>query len=149
MAKTIPDRVAKRAYEKFVPSENGCYISTYSTASHGYAQVGWQDPGMKRSAMTTAHRAAWTHVHGQIPERMDIDHICRNHRCVNVDHLRLLTPEDNRRRNKGDYELGLSCKRDHPPGARVKTKRGMVCRDCNLARIAAFQERKRAKEAAA
>lgn len=144
MSKTIPARVAKRAYEKFVEDENGCYISTYSVASHGYAQIGWQDPGMKRSDMTTAHRAAWTHVHGQIPERMDIDHreTC-DRRCVNVDHLRLLTPEENRRRNKGDYELGLNCKRDHPPEARVRTKRGMVCRDCNLARIREFNERKR------
>ena len=143
MQKTIPERVAKRAYERWTDGENECHISTYSVASHGYAQIGWQDPGMKRSDMTTAHRAAWTHVHGQIPERMDIDHVCRNPRCVNVEHLRLLTPEDNRRRNKGDYELGLNCKRDHPPESRVRTGRGMVCRDCNLARIHEFYERKR------
>lgn len=142
--KMIPARAAQRAYEKFVPDSNGCYISTYSVASHGYAQVGWRDFVTKKNDATTAHRAAWTHVHGQIPERMDIDHICRNHRCVNVDHLRLLTPEDNRRRNKGDYELGQSCKRGHPPEARVRTDRGMVCRDCNTARVREFYARKRA-----
>ena len=147
--KIIPARAAERAYERFTVDENGCYISTYSVASHGYAQVGWKVCGSTRNDGTTAHRAAWTHVHGQIPERMDIDHICRNHRCVNVDHLRLLSPEENRRRCKSDFPEGQSCKRNHPPSARVKTERGMVCRDCNLARIAAFNERKRAKESAA
>ncbi|MDD7813696.1 HNH endonuclease signature motif containing protein [Mycobacterium sp. CSUR Q5927] len=143
--KAIPDRVTKRAYEKYIEDENGCYISTYSTGSHGYAQVGWQlSNGAKRIDCTTAHRAAWTHVHGQIPERMDIDHreTC-DRRCVNVDHLRLLTPEENRRRCKGDFKIGQSCKRGHPPGARVKTKRGMVCRMCNTARVREFYERKR------
>jgi len=148
--KVIPDRAARRAYEKFVSDENGCYISTYSVGSHGYAQVGWQiGNGAKRIDCTTAHRAAWTHVHGQIPERMDIDHMCRNHRCVNVDHLRLLSPEENRRRCKGDFPEGQSCKRGHPPTARKKTDRGMVCQMCNAARIKAFYERKRTKSCAA
>lgn len=148
MTGDIPERVAKRAYEKWTLGQNGCHISTYSVASHGYAQIGWQDKGMSRSAMTTAHRASWTHVHGQIPERMDIDHMCRNHRCVNVDHLRLLSPEENRRRCKGDFPEGQSCKRGHPPTARKKTERGMVCQMCNAARIKEFYERKRAHAAA-
>ena len=149
--KVIPDRVTKRAYDKFTLGKNGCYISTYSTGSHGYAQVGWQiGDGSKRIDCTTAHRAAWTHVHGQIPERTDIDHRQEcDRRCVNVDHLRLLTPEENRRRNKGDFPEGQSCKRNHPPSARKRTKRGMVCQMCNTARVREFHERKRAKKLAA
>lgn len=41
----IPDRVAERAATKYETSEDGCWISTYSVASHGYAQIGWQDAG--------------------------------------------------------------------------------------------------------
>lgn len=142
--KVIPARAAMRAYEKFVPDENGCYISTYSVASHGYAQVGWRDFVRKKNDATTAHRAAWTHVHGQIPKRTDIDHRQEcDRRCVNVDHLRLLSPEENRRRNKGDYEMGMSCKRGHPSSARRRTERGMVCIACNTARVQEFYERKR------
>lgn len=147
--KVIPARAAKRAYDKFVPDTNGCYISTYSVASHGYAQVGWKVDGSTKNDGTTAHRAAWTHVHGQIPERMDIDHICRNHRCVNVDHLRLLSPEENRRRCKADFPIGENCRRGHPPEARRKTERGMVCQMCDTDRVREFYERKRVKKAAA
>ena len=43
--------------------EAGCWVSTYSTASHGYAQIGWQDGPDRHMAL--AHRAAWVHVHGQ------------------------------------------------------------------------------------
>ena len=38
----IPSRVAERAATRYVEDENGCFISTYSTASHGYAQIGWK-----------------------------------------------------------------------------------------------------------
>lgn len=39
----VPERVAQRAYERVDVDENGCWISRYSVASHGYAQIGWQD----------------------------------------------------------------------------------------------------------
>lgn len=102
----IPERVARRAYFKAVLDENGCHISTYSTASHGYAQIGWRDADYRQVVL--AHRAAWTHVHGQIPAGMTVDHkpTC-DRRCVNVDHLRLLTNLENARRTSGrDWPLG-------------------------------------------
>lgn len=104
----IPDRVAIRALSRWtLEAPTGCHVSTYSTGSHGYAQLGWQEPGAKRSTMTLAHRAAWAAVHGQIPEGMTIDHLCKNRRCVNVEHLRLLTNYENARRTHGrDWPLG-------------------------------------------
>lgn len=42
-----------------------------------------------------AHRWAWTVVHGPIPVGMHVDHLCRNRACVNVAHLRLVTPRQN------------------------------------------------------
>ena len=102
----IPGRVAKRATERFVlDQDTGCHVSTYSVASHGYAQVGWQNNGDRQ--MVTAHRAAWAFVHGQIPEGMTIDHLCKNRRCVNVEHLRMMTNYENARRTSGrDWPLG-------------------------------------------
>lgn len=109
----IPARVAERAFNNWEPSPSGCRISRYSVASHGYAQIGWQDED-KRMRSTTAHRAAWTHVHGQIPEGVTIDHrpTC-DHRCVNTDHLRKLTNFENGRRTNGrDWPLG-QCAQGH------------------------------------
>lgn len=94
----IPDRVALRALRAFKIDENGCHISSYSIGSHGYAQIGWQTED--GHSMTTAHRASWTAVHGQIPLGMTVDHVCKIRTCVNVAHLRLLTNVDNARDNR-------------------------------------------------
>lgn len=125
----IPERVALRAFERWVPNGAGCHISTYSTQSSGYAQIGWREAGSR--TVTTAHRAAWVHVHGQITDDMDVDHIhvC-DRRCVNVDHLRLLTPQQNRRQQGRDYPLGF-CKRGHPDSERIQNHRGAwICPKC-------------------
>ena len=37
------------------------------------------------------HRAAWLATHGRIEGDLVIDHLCRNRKCVNVEHLRLVT----------------------------------------------------------
>lgn len=111
----IPQHVAGRAIANhYFESPTGCHVSLYSVASHGYAQIGWHISGSPRRA-TTAHRAAWTAVYGQIPEGMTIDHMCRNRRCVNVEHLRMLSNFENARRTKGaDWPLGAGeCKNGH------------------------------------
>ena len=102
----IPERVAERAATKWVENEDGCWISTYSTASHGYAQIGWTDGDYRQ--VVTAHRAAWVYFTGeQIPEGMTIDHMCKNKPCINPDHLRMTTNFENARRTSGrDWKMG-------------------------------------------
>ena len=134
----VPPVVAERAYTKVEKQEDGCWISRYSVASHGYAQVGWQvRPGYSR--MVLAHRASWAHVHGQVPIGMTIDHVCKQRRCVNPDHLRLMSNFENARRNNGaDFAMG-QCGNGHPNTSLVEaTKRtrtgeprmGLQCREC-------------------
>lgn len=108
----VPERVAERAYTRISHIEDdGCKISSYSVANHGYAQVGWSANG--KSQMVLAHRAAWVHVNGQVPLGMTLDHICKNKRCVNTDHLRMLPNFENARRTNGDdWELGY-CRNGH------------------------------------
>lgn len=101
---TIPERVRDRAFEKWTP-DGDCWISTYSTASHGYAQIGWSGPEERRVVL--AHRASWERVHGPVPAGMTLDHICKTKRCVNPKHLRLLSNFENARRTFGrDWPLG-------------------------------------------
>lgn len=130
----IPARVAQRAFESWLPGPNGCHISTYSVQSRGYAQIGWWADGKTHG--TTAHRAAWTHVHGQPPEDVDIDHrVTCDRRCVNLDHLRELRLSDNRRRPGFDFPLDQQCRRNHPAADRVQVKKGgrtiWRCRRCH------------------
>ena len=141
----IPARVAQRALESYAVDAAGCHISTYSTASHGYAQIGWNEPGVKRSTMTLCHRAAWVATTGeQIPSGMTVDHTCKNRRCVNPEHLRLLSNFENARRTSGrDWPLG-QCINGHPNSELVKHAGKWKCRICENE----WQRRYRLKKAA-
>ncbi len=109
-------------------------ISTYSVGSHGYAQVGWWDGEKHR--MTTAHRAAWVHHNGQqVPDGQTIDHTCKNRRCVNPKHLRVLVNLENARRTSGrDWPLG-TCRHGHGPEywrPKLPTRQKGYCHACRM-----------------
>lgn len=56
-------------------------------------------PRMNLSNQTVAvHRVVYTHFNGYIPGRKQIDHKCKNRRCVNPDHLEMVTHKENQRR---------------------------------------------------
>ena len=140
----IPDRVAARAAVRFQADESGCWISTYSTASHGYAQIGWHhDHGR---SMVTAHRAAWVYHHGQqIPEGMTIDHTCKERRCVNPSHLRMLSNFENARRTSGrDWKLG-ECAQGHSNAFLRQSGKRWRCEKCHAEAQFRYRAKKRAE----
>jgi len=147
----IPQRVIERVLSRVIKSsEDGCHISAYSTASHGYAQVGWGEGG--RDVVTLAHRVAWIAEHGPIPEGMTVDHTCKTKQCVNVKHLRLLDNFENGRRTDGrDWPLG-QCVNGHSNSELreygTKTPR-LRCKPCNDDAQARYRARKRERLAAA
>lgn len=150
----VPDQVAERAATNYTADENGCWISNYSSASHGYAQVGWsiraeEKTGRSRHRMVLAHRAAWAYHHGQVPVGMTIDHTCKVRKCVNPAHLRLLSNLENSRRNQGDDFPKGYCRHGHPDSALVRVKRktksgepryGITCGMCQAAARVRWRE---------
>jgi hypothetical protein len=107
----VPERVAMRAIENVDKQADGCWISRYSVASHGYSQIGWQDAGSRHVVL--GHRAAWVAMNGQVPLGMTLDHTCKQKRCVNPTHLRLLPNYENARRTAGrDWPIGY-CANGH------------------------------------
>lgn len=105
-----PPRVVARLVASLVPAADGCLVSAYSVGSHGYSQIGWYDNGVRTMAL--GHRVAWEAAHGPIPTGLTIDHKCRNRRCCNVGHLRLLSNVDNARANGNS--LKTHCPQGHP-----------------------------------
>lgn len=95
--------------------------------------------------MTTAHRAAWVHHHGQIPAGLTVDHICRVRRCVNVAHLRLLTNRENASDNGQTFlnpVIDTPCRKGHQRRENASGYR--YCPTCRNVRKRAYRLKARA-----
>ena len=75
--------------------QDGCLVWTGSLNKKGYGHI------RVDGTMVRAHRYAWQREHGEIPEGKIIDHNCHNRACVNIDHLRLATYQENSANRSG------------------------------------------------
>ncbi len=82
---------AERFWAK-VEKTDGCWLWTGAENGRGYGTF-WSE-GM----VVRAHRWAYGHLAGPIPDGLDLDHLCRVKSCVNPDHLEPVTHRVNVRR---------------------------------------------------
>ena len=75
-----------------VDSSGECWLWTGHINWSGYAHF-WTGDGREY-----AHRWAYRHYVGPIPNGMQLDHLCRVRHCVNPKHLEPVTPSVNTRR---------------------------------------------------
>lgn len=54
-----------------------------------------------------AHRFMYEQMVGPIPQGLTLDHLCRNKRCINPDHLEAVTQTENTRRAMGLTEADV------------------------------------------
>lgn len=76
----------------------------------GYGRLSYRRHGVVTGSIV--HRVVYRATKGDIPDGMQIDHICRVRCCVNPGHLRVATPLQNTR-NSARVET-THCKRGHP-----------------------------------
>ena len=85
-------------------SESGCFIWDGWKAGKGYGKIGYDGS----SSGIYVHRASWTIHNGDIPEGMEVDHICFEKLCWNIEHLRLATSSQNSQYRQGDTDRSKS-----------------------------------------
>lgn len=75
-----------------VPQVGGCWVWNGTRTRAGYATMSVE------CKTVYVHRWAYEHFVGPIPKGLELDHLCRNTRCVNPDHLEPVTHAENNRR---------------------------------------------------
>lgn len=84
----LPPRDFSLALERLTTSDGECLIWLGAINEHGYGT--WKGK--------YAHRLNYERVHGVIPDRRQLDHLCRNPACLRVDHLEAVTHKVNSER---------------------------------------------------
>lgn len=125
----MTDTQLDRFFAKVEKREDGCWIWTGAT--------GGSDPYFYGVFLnTTAHRVSYEHFIGPIPDGMVVDHLCETKLCVNPDHVRVCTQQENLHASAltiNSKNAALThCKNGHPlSGDNVRMYRHQrVCRAC-------------------
>jgi hypothetical protein len=125
---------------------DGCWLWIGSTSRGGYGQFN------DGTTMVRAHRFGYTALVGDIPQGLDLDHLCRNRWCVNPEHLEPVTRGENLRRGYLARGLKGACAQGHPfddDNTFQRASGGRGCRTCRNNASRASKARDRATTSAA
>lgn len=87
----LPERIAKKIS---VDTDSGCWLWA-GALSQGYGSVSLDGRSQR------AHRVVYKLLAGEIPDGLQLDHLCRVRRCVNPSHLEPVTNRENAIRGVG------------------------------------------------
>ncbi len=132
----LDPRLPERFWAKCVPEPNSnCWLWTAASLPKGYGLIGTRDKSKPR----LAHRFAYVHLVGPIPDGLHIDHrVCSTPCCVNPAHMEAVLPAENTRRGKAGaggaarQSAKTHCPHGHPYSVRnTRIYDGRrFCREC-------------------
>lgn len=115
-----------------------CWNWTAGCYHNGYGQVRYEDAGVGR----TVHRVVYKLLGHVVPDGFELDHLCRNRRCANPQHLEPVTQLENIMRGVGPGAKNgrkQKCDKGHdlsgPNLYTYKWKNGRTWRACKTCRI--------------
>lgn len=88
---------------KFETIESGCFVCvSHLPNKDGYIRV--KNPIQNCTRLIMLHRLIWLIHNKEIPEKHEIDHLCGNRKCCNINHLQCISREEHLyRTNKSRY----------------------------------------------
>lgn len=135
------------AFWRRVVTGPGCWEWQGAVSHHGYGRFAPRANGA--ATRIYAHRFSLLLAGVQVPDGMVVDHLCRNRRCVNPDHLEVVTQQVNVLRGVSQSAVNAKksfCDDGHeftPENTYFRPDRtGRQCRACQRRREAAYRERK-------
>ena len=118
----------------WIVDEHGCWVWQMALDRQGYGRV------RRDGRNFGAHRWVYSVLVGPVPEGYDLDHLCRNPRCVNPTHLEPVTHRENLRRGAG-YGGKETCGKGHR--AFVRSRSGKrYCVECAREQAVRYRERR-------
>ena len=154
----IPERVVSRliANQPIKPgpryyevNDSGCWVWQRARHPDGYGLAQWREDG--HGVYRGAHRVMYELLVGEIPEGLDLDHLCRNPPCCNPAHLEPVTRKENVARGIG-HGSETHCPAGHPyTSGNIYPRKGggRRCRACTLRQNAESKRRRQLRRSAA
>lgn len=137
---------------------SGCWLWTGNQNGRGYGYLyvrGSHAAGQERRRVS--HRVVYEILIGDVPEGLELDHLCRVRLCCNPSHLEPVTRAENVRRGDAPdavrrlYAAQTHCVNGHeftPANTRQRPTGGRACRQCGRDRRAAWTPEQREAELA-
>ena len=132
-----------------VDASGDCWLWSAGRVKAGYGCYSvWLGEG--KVVAHYAHRYAYRNLVGEVPNGLDLDHLCRNRLCVNPDHLEPVSRRENLRRSGATHVGTKHCPKGHPydeANTYVFVRKGQGpcrrCRECFRLYMAAYDARRR------
>lgn len=121
---------------------DGCHRWTGCIDQQGYGKfkVGSTTLGTARTVLT--HKWYYEYTNGPVPDGLELDHKCRQHDCVNLDHIEPVTRRINQKRGTNGRQFPLCAAELHAmEGANLIIRRDgkRNCRACKNSTLAAWR----------
>lgn len=124
-----------------VEKTDSCWLWRAAVRADGYGAFGWKGDDGRSTVNIMAHRFAYLAMRGEIPEGLELDHLCRVRSCVNPAHLEPVTSRVNTLRGE-TITAANARKTKCPKGHEYSKVRSDGRRECGICRMDQCRERR-------